>query len=520
MSASGWSVTGIHADGGIDNALELKREKPEATEHQTLEPGLLPTFVQVERFLNLGLEWRTTTTVTRLSPPGTAVLLEIPLLTGESIITEGVRIKEGKAIITLDAGSTGFAWESNLGVTPELLLRAPNTDLWTETWRVSAGPIWHLDTSGIPVIHHREGDTWLPMWRPWPNEEVRLIISRPEGIPGQTLTVDQTAMVVRPGERMTETELSLMLRSSQGGQHRLLLPKGSELQTVLINGQSQPIRLQDNAITLPLVPGSQNVSLKWRTLTGIGIRFLTPAVDLGITSVNTSIEVRMPANRWSLLLGGIQVGPAVLFWSLVIVIAVGSLALHHVRVSPLRFRQWFLLGVGISQSFVFGMLVIVGWVLALGWRGEMREVRNKALFNLMQILLFALTVAALVELITAVSGGLLGLPEMQISGNGSSGQILRWFQDHSKPLIPQAWIISAPMWVYRVLMLFWALWLAFTVLKLLRWGWGSISHLGLWQKTGANFGSIFKRKAKTVPLPTESAAADVGHNDKEVSTRP
>jgi ABC-type Na+ efflux pump permease subunit len=37
------------------------------------------------------------------------------------------------------------------------------------------------------------------------------------------------------------------------------------------------------------------------------------------------------------------------------------------------------------------------------------------------------------------------------------------------------------MWVYRGVMLVWALWLAFAMLKWLKWGWACFSEGGLWK---------------------------------------
>jgi hypothetical protein len=38
-----------------------------------------------------------------------------------------------------------------------------------------------------------------------------------------------------------------------------------------------------------------------------------------------------------------------------------------------------------------------------------------------------------------------------------------------------------PLWVYRFLILAWALWLAFALLRWLRWGWDSFTTGGLWK---------------------------------------
>jgi hypothetical protein len=83
----------------------------------------------------------------------------------------------------------------------------------------------------------------------------------------------------------------------------------------------------------------------------------------------------------------------------------------------------------------------------------------------------------------AVAEGLLGQPAMQISGNGSIATHLVWYQDRSADTLPQPWVISVPLWVYRILMLAWALWLANSLLNWLRWGWGCFTADGLWRKS-------------------------------------
>lgn len=51
---------------------------------------------------------------------------------------------------------------------------------------------------------------------------------------------------------------------------------------------------------------------------GASFFFKTPEVDLKAPSVNAITTVENPAGRWILLLGGPRLGPAVLFWSLLL----------------------------------------------------------------------------------------------------------------------------------------------------------------------------------------------------------
>jgi hypothetical protein len=175
-------------------------------------------------------------------------------------------------------------------------------------------------------------------------------------------------------------------------------------------------------------------------------------------------------------------GPAVLFWGVLIVVLLLAVGLSRVTLTPLRFTQWLLLGVGLTQVSIFLAAVIVGWLLALGVRERLNpNSRHPAVFNLIQIGLAGLTLLALLFLFIAVRQGLLGLPEMQIGGNYSSAYNLNWFQDRSASVLPQAWTIAVPLLFYRLLMLAWALWLAFALLRWLRWGWQCFSSDGLWK---------------------------------------
>ncbi|MGB4874338.1 MAG: hypothetical protein WBQ93_02605 [Candidatus Competibacter sp.] len=79
--------------------------------------------------------------------------------------------------------------------------------------------------------------------------------------------------------------------------------------------------------------------------------------------------------------------------------------------------------------------------------------------------------------------GLLGAPDMQVAGHHSSVWQLNWDQDRTAGPLPTAWVISAPLWLYRGLMLAWALWLALAVLRWLGWAWGCCFSVGgLWRR--------------------------------------
>ncbi|GAB4345566.1 MAG: hypothetical protein Kow0089_22710 [Desulfobulbaceae bacterium] len=483
VQAEGWTVEGVSEDNIPGNQLHFRRVAEETSSAgRILETGTLPPFLLIERTFRIGLQWKIETRVRRISPPGPAVVFDYPLLPGESVLTEGIKVRDRKAQITLDPAQSLLVWESSLERTADITLRHAETDLWTEMWRVDVSPIFHMEPSGIPVILHQQGTRWYPTWHPWPGEEVTLRISRPEGIPGKTVTIDSVRIDNRPGRRAAETHMTIDLRSSRGGQHTITLPEGAILQEVRINGSVLPLRMDANRLTLPLKPGAQEVALLWKESKGMGIMYRTPRIDLGMDSVNTSTTVNLPGNRWPLFLGGPLMGPAVLFWSVVLVILLAAIGLARTGMTPLRLHQWFLLGIGMSQGNIPAVLLVVAWLLVLELRGRIRPDMDKTLFNLMQIGIVALTVIGISALIMAISRGLLGHPDMNIVGNGSNAAQLKWYQDTSDALLSRAWVVSIPLYFYRLAMLAWALWISFTLINVLKWGWARFTDPVPWHR--------------------------------------
>lgn len=482
---SGWTLDGVNDNAEADNSLTLSRiagtrKRAEAGSADTKQGSIAPFFL-VERSLALGLQWQMTTRVVRLSPSNTPASLEVMLLDGESITTSEPRAEKGRALVSMAPQTTEMSWESILKEAPEITLVASKQSNQFEVWQLNPGTQWHFALTGIAVTAHQEESRWSPKWQPWPGESVKIAVSKPIGVQGQTLTVDGTMMTVKPGLRATDSTLTTTLRSSRGGQHVIQLPEGAALQSVLINGQSQPIRLVGREVRLPLVPGTQKVQIAWRESVGIGAHFTTPTVNMNSPSVNARIQLAMPTDRWTLFVGGPTIGPAVLIWGVLVVMLVVAYGLGKVGITPLKMLQWALLGVGFTQVHPLAGAIFVGWLFVLGLRKTHWPKVSELLFNVGQLALAAWTFVALAILVWAVSRGLLGSPNMQIAGNGSTASLLNWFADRAPQELPTAWVVSVPLWIYRGLMLLWALWLAYSLLKWLKWGWTCFTTDGYWR---------------------------------------
>ena len=222
--------------------------------------------------------------------------------------------------------------------------------------------------------------------------------------------------------------------------------------------------------------------MEWRRPATTSCILMAPEVKIGEQAVNAEVNFKMPHNRWILWANGPRMGPAVLFGGYLLVVVLAAIALGKVKITPLKTYHWLLLGLGLTQIAPLSAIMIVSWLIALGVRKHYSITEHRLVFNSIQLVLGAWTLVALVTLYTAIERGLLGIPAMQIAGNHSSDFYLHWTQDRIGTFMPQPWVVSLPLLVYHLLMLFWALWLALALLRWLRWGWGCCNSGGLWQR--------------------------------------
>ncbi|HYP99620.1 MAG TPA: hypothetical protein VER96_13190 [Polyangiaceae bacterium] len=514
-NVDGWLLEGVHEDGLADEHLQLTRvAKEDGGKGAALAAGALPPFVRVERTLMIGLNWQVHTRIERVTPTGSAVVLEVPLLRGESVTTPDVRVTQGRVLVNMAPDASAVEFRSVLEERSPLNLVAPKSVGWSEVWRLDLSPIWHATLSGVPVVHS-EASVRVPEWRPWPGETVTIQLLKPAGITGQTLTIDNSTYDVRPGLRATDATVSFSLRSSRGGEHVMHLPEGAQLESVKFNGAPQPLRQQGRKVTLAIVPGQQTVELAFRLPQGITAWFKAPPFDFGTKTVNATTSIRASDARWVLFVHGPRLGPAVLFWSLLLVLVVIAFALGKITWVPLKRHEWMLLAIGLSQIPLPAAALVIGWLVALGFR-RARPAQRAVFFDLGQLVLVGWTFIALGILVYAVQQGLMGTPEMQIQGNGSSSELLQWFDDRTGPIPEQPAVLSVPMLAYRGVMLAWALWLALSLLRWLRWGWLSFSDGGFWKRAPKRAPPI----PPSVPQSVLSQPADVIRPATEPSTTP
>ncbi|HKY91764.1 MAG TPA: hypothetical protein VJM11_12025, partial [Nevskiaceae bacterium] len=455
VSASGWLVAGVDANGQPGAALDLSREKgatvdggaEAATDAEEARQALPPLFV-LTRTVRMGLVWSVESTLERLGNSAGAHVATVDLLPGETVTGEAVRVVDGRVQASFAPSQLSIGWTGRLATTPKLALTAsPSTEVF-EIWRFDISPLWHAQFSGLAPVAHQEADFRLSTFRPWPGEKVAVAVAKPEGVKGQVLTLDRASLHVQPGKRATDHVLTMTLRASQGGQHAIPLPHGLTLQRLTVDGAQQPARREGGRVVVPLHPGTQTVSLAMRGEEGLGTRLVTPPLVVGLPGVNADVVVGMPGDRWILFAGGPRLGPAVLFWGALVVLLAIAIGLAKTGITPLKGAAWSLLVIGLSQIPLWAAAIVAGWLFALALRGRMPQTWSARRANAVQVVLALWTLAALSALFGAVAQGLLGTPDMQIVGNGSSAHELRWYQDRYDGHLPSTWVLSVSIWVY------------------------------------------------------------------------
>ena len=485
VDSHGWFVAGIKDRRLLSGSLQLTRLQTDAGGSDTVrwESSRFPAFARIERTVELDLDWRVRTTVYRVAPTQGALTLDVPLIDGEKIVSGEFTVDQNRVLVSMDPRQQSISWTSNLPRSSPLTLTAEDGASWNEVWRFAVGNIWNAEFQGIPESDTGGdvSDVRVAEFNPRGGEQLTLVATRPEASEGSTLAFDSVNLAVTHGSRSSDTTLRLGYRSTRGAQHVLRLPDGAEVTSVQIDGRSQSLRAESGELTLPILPGEHTIQVDWRRSGEMGLRTLTPAVDIGAPASNIELSLTKPRDRWLLGTRGPQLGPAVLYWSELAVLILFALILGRIGLAPLKSRHWLLLGLGFS-TFSWPVLgVVVVWLLACGVREKWQTDVNWWRFNLIQLGIGGLSVVALLSIVTALPQGLLGTPDMHVAGHNSYGDVLSWFADSSDSALPAASVFSVPLWIYKALILAWALWLSFALLRWLPWVWQCFSSQGYWR---------------------------------------
>ena len=508
-TAEGLNAQGIPQEGVLTLSRQAQRQAGTAIQVLTHVPDALPGFVQVDRTLMMDERWRMVTRISRRSVSQAPVRVRFALLPGESVNDERVTVRDGVAELSLGL-LREMVVESTLPISPAFDWRALPAQNQIETWSMRYGPTWHLHWQGVPPTQYVQGGRLLPRWTPWPGETLHVRALQPVAIAGPTLTLESEQTEVTPGAQSTLVKSTLVLRASLAGTQRVQLPERAVLLELALDGTNVPLQVSGQTVDLPVLPGSHELTLRWRQpvgTDGIFNHFRTQALSLPLPGVNAVTRLSLPPSRVVLLTGGPDLGPAVRFWGLFLLLVAGAMVFGRVRDMPLGRVGWLLLLLGVAPMSLLGALLVAGWFFALAWLPHrtwlarrmaranglidphrltpVTRQHDRTLKTLVPWLLGLLSFVALAVLFSTIKTSLLGYPDLLVTGNGSTHLNLNWYQDRFADRPESGWAITVSLTAYRVMMLAWALWLAFSVLKWIRWGWQRVVAQG-YAGTGDN----------------------------------
>ena len=495
VSAPQWTVAGVEEGVLAAGALHLTRVTTASgaplpgdvgsatpSDAAAAPTTRIPPFAQVIREIQMAREWHVFTTVRREAPAVGPISLRVPLLDGEAIVSGEHSVEDGAVAVAMGPAQATYSWRSTLPVREQMTLQAPVDGSWQEVWRFQIGNVWRVSFDGVPESQRHDGESVRrPRFDPRPGEALVVASERPEAVPGHTLAFDGAWLQTRVGARARSSTLTARYRSTTGASHTIALPERAALKTVLLDGEPQPLTLEDGKLALPVLPGEHTLHVAWDETAEAGLLVRTPRIALGAASSNLSAKLELPASRWLLFAAGPPVGPAILYWAELIALLGVALVLGRLAVAPLRTGHWLLLGVGFSMFSWLAFAVVVAWLLAHGARRRWGDELSRWVYNTTQVGFAALTLAAFGAILAGIPHGLLGAPDMSVRGFESVGRELTWFADRTDDVVAQASVWSLPMWTYKALILAWALWLSFALLRWLPWVWTCFSEGGLWR---------------------------------------
>ncbi len=478
--SQGWEVTGLNDEQHlISGSLELAPRRASNDGGTALASSSdFPAFVRVTRLVSFDLNWNVRTTVDRIAPATGALTVEVPLLEGESVLgslqTRTTPDGRTAAVVGLEPDAVAKVWTSSLAQNATLHFAQPVAETRIEVWKFVATPQWHLAFNGVPAVlpENANGGPWTYEFYPRPGEQLEVSITRPEAAAGSSLAIESVQQRSRLGRRASQTTLQLAYRSTQGGRHTLQIPPSAQVTALEIDGKPASLRPERGELSLALLPGEHSIEVRWMDSNPVRSFTRLPAVDLHAPAGNVTTTIESGPDRWVLFAFGSGLGPAILYWAELGVFLIVATLLGRWPASPLRTREWILLGLGLSMLSWAVLMLVAVWLWAMRWRAGWAGEVGRWRFNLTQSALAVLTVCAVGALVLAgIRQALVSAPDMSIAGDGSAAGVLAWFVDHTAGPLPRPEVISAPLWLYRLLMFAWAFWAAAALLRWTRGAW-------------------------------------------------
>jgi hypothetical protein len=490
LNTQQWEVLGNQGSRLSGNALEfVAKVKIQQGSEQTSTRYNTKPFVKVTRELSVDQLWTVRTSVERIAPSNGSINVKVPTLVGENIMSADLIVENDYVEATIPAGKRVFSWTSTIERQQTLTLHAKPEQALIEQWRVIVSPAWHAELSGLPTILDEQSTLEQPsnnefftyLFYPYPDETLTIAVTRPDAVKGHVLAVDKVNYTINQGSRTSKLELVFDYRSTRGGEHVIDLPVSYQLKEISIDNKLINLQLEDGKLAIPILPGKHNVKIMMRANVTEELLLSAPEINLNAPVSNITSVLNVSNQRWVLWAKGPLLGPAVLYWGELLAFILLALLVSRVKFSPLSTGNWIVLGFGLSLSNWGILMVIAVWFASITASTYRSKELSPSSYNISQLFLYGLSVAAVISLLSVVPMSLLSSPSMGIEGNSSYGNHLQWFSDKSSGLLPAVSVVSISTLFYKGLMLIWVIWLSFALLGWMKWSWKTLGQQGYWK---------------------------------------
>ncbi len=485
---SGWEVSGVNQHQLMANALQLTRINiPEKVASEIALNGnndagsmvnehSIAGLFEIERYFHFGTQWELRTNVYRQAPEKGSLSISIPLLSYEQPLDMVDNIKQRKMEVAFATDDDSKSWRSSLAGDGEFELQALEQNALTEIWKLLVFPNWNIEINGVVAVRPEfieNDDFWIYEYYPRTGEKLAFKVTRPSAAEGTPVAITNVTQQYKFGKRKVSNDISIDYKATRSEQFLMHIGE-SELKQLTHDGTSINLGDVDGVLSIPLKPGEHSLQLTLESEQMLSFQSSLSSPDIVQAFSNSTIGVQVPSSRWLLAASGPGYGPAVIYWGELIFFLLLATGLSRLSFSPLNYWQWLVLGLGMSTFSWPAMAWVTIWLLGCQWRRQNNQ-ENKQYSMQSSWLILLSTIAAVITLVMAVPFGLLQSPDMGVVGNGSYGNSLQWFLDRGEGTLGEIIIYSLPVWVYKGLMLLWATWLSFSLIRWLGWVWSDLS---------------------------------------------
>ncbi len=483
---SGWNITGINSDHLESNFIQLTRDSKKLSTdilinqkhgQPTAQEQSIENLLFMTRRFTFSTQWNLETKVRRKAPKNSAITAKIPLLRFEQPIEMSDKVVNRKMKIVIPRNRYEVSWRSSINDVAEFELIALDEKSITESWQILVYPNWNIQINGIDAVapHNISGDDyWIYQYFPRAGEKLNFSLTKPPAVEGASVAITRVDQKHTVSKRKTTTHLVIEYVATRAESLEIKIGD-AELKNITHDSNVVNLGKVEGIVSIGLKPGKHQLTLEIERALEITFDFNLDKIEIDQTFSNLSTHLILPKNRWLISTSGPGYGPAIIYWGELLFFTLLAFALSRLSFSPLNYLQWLILGLGMSTFSWPALSLIIAWLLAGEWRRQNNTAAKPMKIPVSWLILISSIIAVLV-LVGAVSNGLLGSPDMGVRGNDSYGHSLKWFLDQGEKSLGLVTVYTLPLWVYKGLMLLWATWLSFSLIKWLSWVWNDLAN--------------------------------------------